>query len=530
MKLSPLVAVGLLAATSSLSWAGPALAAAPTAASGARCTIVGTAGNDFLLGTAGNDVICGLGGSDVIVGAGGGDTVDGGTGNDVISADSGADTVYADSGNDLINGGTGDDTVYGGAGNDQIIGGAGDDSTLGDAGNDVLDGGAGDDTIDGGAGADALEGGTGINTCTRDSADTSAPTSCTDLSAPVIVGSSIRWSAARYANSADQTISVQMRVTDDRSGVSTTSLVSMQAPDGTVLLLGDSQLISGTANDGTWRFSGTLPRYAPTGVWQAFQVQMEDRVGHRGGSATFPTFSVTGKSDSTAPVIHADSAAWNAATFDNEADREVQLRVRITDDLSGVADTNGMFVRAGDGTSLGLDAVRISGTPSDGVWQFTGVLPAGATTGAWQVYFAAVEDRVGHRAEVPADLPGFMVTGVGDTEAPVVDVSSVRWSPALYDNSAERELRVTLRVTDDVSGVSPSSGIFMIAPDGMILGIGNPTLLSGTPNDGVWEFRGPLPAQSPTGTWRPYDVQLNDRVGHHSTTPADFPTYTVIAG
>ena len=99
----------------------------------------------------------------------------------------------------------------------------------------------------------------------------------------------------------------------------------------------------------------------------------------------------------------------------------------------------------------------------------------------------------------------------------------MRWSAAQYDNSANRTVAVQMRVTDDRCGVSPGSGIFMAAEDGTVIGIGSATLFSGTPNHGVREFGGPLPAYSPAGTWRPYDVQFNDRVGRHSVTPADFP-------
>src|SRR5690349_16068027 len=45
-------------------------------ATGLRCTIVGSSGDERLTGTPGDDVICGLGGDDRINGAGGNDVVD----------------------------------------------------------------------------------------------------------------------------------------------------------------------------------------------------------------------------------------------------------------------------------------------------------------------------------------------------------------------------------------------------------------------------------------------------------------------
>lgn len=52
---------------------------------GARCTIVGTDGNDVLVGSAKDDVVCGLEGDDIISGGAGDDVLDGGPGDDTVS-------------------------------------------------------------------------------------------------------------------------------------------------------------------------------------------------------------------------------------------------------------------------------------------------------------------------------------------------------------------------------------------------------------------------------------------------------------
>lgn len=531
MRLSSHVVAGVLATVSALTWTTPALAATPKTSSGVRCTIVGTAANDVLRGTSGRDVICGLGGNDTINAGDGNDIVDGGPGNDMINAQGGDDTVDAGAGNDTIDSGNGDDIVGGGAGNDRIVAASGNDTVRGEAGDDRLDGGAGDDTLDGGAGADAIEGGNGINTCTRDSFDISPATSCTDLSLPTLVASSVAWTAKTYDNSKDRAISVRMRIKDDRSGVAS-AVVCVQSGSARVCLV-DSALKSGTVNDGIWEVAGTLPRYAQTGVWEATGMSIQDRVGHdlEEIPATFPTFAVTGISDTAAPVLDPASAVWNATTFDNSQERFLQVRVRITDDLSGVDSWTRLSLVAEDGAFSGLDGTLISGTATDGVWQFSGFLPQYASTGVWRVFYAGVYDKSGHQAEVPAGFPTFTVTGVGDTEAPVVDVASVRWSQTVLDNSAERTLQVNMRVTDDLSGVQ-FGVVCMEAPDGTPVCVGGdhaPTLVSGTPNDGIWQFTGTLPAYAPTGVYHERVVQFTDKVGHQSIEPVDFPTFTVTA-
>ena len=196
---------------------GGANTARPRAANGARCTIVGSAGNDLLIGTPRADVICGMAGNDLIRGLGGNDVLDGGTGNNVLDGGTGADLLIGGTGREVLNGGPGDDTLMGAGGADALNGGpgldtasyadhtvpvraalnglansgsahegdkinvdvenlaggsgsdnlSGNDSTnviSGGAGNDVVTGGAGDDTISGGPGRDILSGADGNDT------------------------------------------------------------------------------------------------------------------------------------------------------------------------------------------------------------------------------------------------------------------------------------------------------------------------------------------------------------------------------
>ncbi|MFF5075549.1 CARDB domain-containing protein [Actinoplanes sp. NPDC000266] len=82
------------------------------------CTIIGTAGNNFLAGGAGMDVICLLGGNDTVNAFGGNDIVYGGSGTDTVQGDTGNDTLYGGLGNDTLTGGPGTDKIDGGPGTD----------------------------------------------------------------------------------------------------------------------------------------------------------------------------------------------------------------------------------------------------------------------------------------------------------------------------------------------------------------------------------------------------------------------------
>ncbi len=91
--------------------ATPAQSTTPDAPNEAKCTIVGTSGNDILIGTSRDDVICGLDGDDQIWGLGGDDTIHGGAGGDTVHGGSGRDRLIGGPGVDRLDGGRGRDVV-----------------------------------------------------------------------------------------------------------------------------------------------------------------------------------------------------------------------------------------------------------------------------------------------------------------------------------------------------------------------------------------------------------------------------------
>ena len=98
-------------------------------------TIVGLAGDDFLIGGHGNDIIMAGEGNDWIFSR---------AGDDILIGDEGKDGLFAGPGKDLLRGDDGNDTLFGGAGDDLLYGGKGDDPLFGASGNDFCDGQEGD--------------------------------------------------------------------------------------------------------------------------------------------------------------------------------------------------------------------------------------------------------------------------------------------------------------------------------------------------------------------------------------------------
>ena len=604
---------GMLTLPGAAQAAGP-----PRASNGKVCTVIGTAGNDRVIGTRYPDVICGLGGNDVISGGAGNDFLDGGPGNDTLTGGPGADGQSGGTGidvvsytdhtvpvtavvdgrtasgargendriatdvenlvggpaNDVLTGGPGDNRMIGGPGHDRLTGGAGRDRLEGAAGNDTLNGGDGDDILVGGDGADIIDGGTGVDTCVITEGDISPMNACSDMAQPSADLATTAWESATLDNGEPRTVRLTVRLTDERSGVNW-GVVWVRAPGGpenSLELLGAR--ISGTANDGIWRFTGTLPAGATAGDWHFSQLHISDRAGHHtqywgaddgtyttnrtgasGGTLALTALTVTGEaSDDAAPVVELDSIQWiTEPAVDNSADQTVGITVHITDAGTGLRNVIAS-IRPNDrsGYLAMFDKQLISGTEHDGVWRITTTLPAGATTGGWHLRWLSATDQVGHTIEyqsfdddsvfvvnndyadtVPHPLPDLVVTGtISDLAAPEVDFGSLTFLPQSVTNDADQNVHARIHLTDDATGPSSFINMALIGPGGATVQLYNQGLVSGTPTDGTYSLWGLMPKHAPAGAWRVSHIHVSDRNGHESnnnlSADADLPYLTVV--
>ncbi|MFC4071563.1 calcium-binding protein [Actinoplanes subglobosus] len=556
---------------------------------------------DRLIGGEGDDTVRGGPGADVIEGGGGNDTISGGTGNDTATGDSGYDTMTGDeghdrldggddsddldggAGNDGVNGGAGDDTVAGGDGDDNVRGGSGDDQLTGGDGNDrmsggpgaddmdggpgsdtmsggsgddtmnggdgddTMDGGLDDDTMNGGPGNDDVEGGPGLNACVPDPDDAGGD-KCTDRQSPRIEVSSLRWAIDRpVSNTADVTVRVRVHVTDDRSGLISTS-VMFRNPEsgGPSFWVNGWDPISGYRHDGVLELVGTLPRMSVPGDWTIAAIQLRDRVYRDSyyniepdGSYTLSTsvdgsvtvddefslapLTLTGDVyDEESPQIDIASATWQTGTtLDNSESREVRLDIDATDDLTGVTWLGARLTSTVPG---GPNVYLYSSQQTDhlsGTVQLSGTLPAFVPTGEWKVvsvwaYDATNRYRSVSQGATPPEswIPALTVTGgVSDTEAPTIDMSWGEYIGATEaDNGADRQVRLKVKAADDVSGVDGISATFCTT--------GAQTYLYSVGSEqtgGVWELTGTLPATTTPGLWKICNVTITDNANRQRT-------------
>jgi hypothetical protein len=272
-----------------------------------KCTIIGTAGDDFLTGTKGRDVICGLGGNDLIQAGNGNDVIWGGSGNDKITGGAGIDTIYGETGNDslvgegqndVIDGGTGKDQVFGGEGNDTLLGSGQDDLIKGEAGNDKISGGSGNDMISGGLGKDSITSNEGKDTCAWDRSDVMKGQCKLDKVAPLITAAGEKVQRVQ----AGTTAYFRWNATDS-SGIEESWLVIGGASGWVTKWCGfivKSELIKGTASNGEFEGKCDIPATAPNleySVW----LSSRDYMGNISTSDAAITFEVFGGSADTTP-------------------------------------------------------------------------------------------------------------------------------------------------------------------------------------------------------------------------------------
>ena len=375
----------------------------PKAENGKNCTIIGSPADDILRGTSGSDVICGFAGDD---------TIDGGKGNDTIDGGDGNDEIYGGNGNDKIDGGEDDDYIDGENGNDKIIGGDDDDGIIGGPGNDSING-------DGGTPGDVER-----NVCHDDGSqivycgyDESAP----EISAITVDKTAIDTSAS------EQTVTFSFKVTDDLLGTAGAWCSAAHVNKGGKSVRGWGTLVSGDERDGEYTCSLTFPRWSTPGDWyvgfstqdwafsyRAYLAFDENNLESCEGlyvtkdcqrtTLTGPgIIKLSGSADSEPPELHSLTMSKTSVST-ADATQTINLRARITDDLSGMGLFNCSILNASGGGSVSCPRSwrLVEGTPQDGVWESEITLPKGLPPGKYLTYLS-VRDQVGNVMDYSAN-------------------------------------------------------------------------------------------------------------------------------
>src|SRR5205085_1727137 len=335
-------------------------------------------------------------------------------------------------------------------------------------------------------------------------------------------------------SSGSQKVTVTIHATDDLAGVNNMG--------GTFYAPGDIQhygfqtntpdLISGTATDGVYQTSFTIPQYAAQGTWTLNGMWAHDLAGNVHDysvsdlqTAGFPTsFEQQGQGDTTGPDVV--DFTFSPTTMDTSSgSQKVTVTIHATDDLAGVNNMGGTFYAPGDIQHYGFQTNTpdlISGTATDGVYQTSFTIPQYAAQGTWTLNGMWAHDLAGnvHDYSVSdlqtAGFPtSFEQQGQGDTTGP--DVVDFTFSPTTMDTSSgSQKVTVTIHATDDLAGVNNMGGTFYAPGDIQHYGFqtNTPDLISGTATDGVYQTSFTIPQYAAQGTWTLNGMWAQDLAGN----------------
>jgi hypothetical protein len=329
-------------------------------------------------------------------------------------------------------------------------------------------------------------------------------------------------------SSAAQTITVTAHITDDSSGVSYTQIY-FNSPSLADQTSASFSLASGTATDGTYQASVTIPKGAEPGTWKLFKVVLQDTAGNNVGygpdagdtplpGGTPTNLSVTDTNpDTTAPVLVSIDFTPKSVDVSSTA-QNVTVTAQLTDDSSGVQYAQVYFNSPSNAQQVSFFLGLTSGTATAGTFADTESIPAGAEPGTWKLTRVQLQDAAGNFVNygpafsnhfpngTPTDLS--VTSTAPDTTPPTL--VSLDFTPKTVDvTNAAQTVTVTAHLTDDNTGVN-SAVIYFSSPSSAQTAFASFSLTSGTATDGTYTASVTIPQGAEPGTWKIYRVSLQD--------------------
>jgi hypothetical protein len=260
-------------------------------------------------------------------------------------------------------------------------------------------------------------------------------------------------------------VTVTARAEDARAGVKRVLVTAGNDRRSTSQLL---DRVSGTAADGVWRSTLTIPRWLGDTTWR-LQVGMVDAVvnvrsygrtalGRLGGHVD-RTITVRSRSDGAAPRA-AITVTPSSVDVRSQA-QLVAVRVHARDARSGVRRVHVRLLDPGrsDGV-LDVPLVRASGSRHHGVWQAVVTLPACGTIAGTSRTQLDVTDRSLRTRKYRAGLPTLEVAANDNLAPSVVRTSSSSGAPVLdFDEDVTGITATSAPVIDQVGG-APVAGVW----------------------------------------------------------------------
>jgi hypothetical protein len=212
----------------------------------------------------------------------------------------------------------------------------------------------------------------------------------------------------------------------------------------------------------------------------------------------------------------------------------IVVSMNVMDDLAGVSSVEITVTSPSARQEQSALLPLIGGDPLNGIWQSAVSIPQYSEAGIWQVKSVAVRDGVGNVAlsnsSTLADM-GFptdftVVSRPEDIEPPRltrIDLTPAPSSSPVNVSTRAQTITITLDLADNLSGVdlkTDRTSSFMmelsspITSRKRLLTNHDFTLVAGSPQNGTWQAKLPLPQFSEQGIWYVSHLSISDRVNN----------------
>lgn len=232
--------------------------------------------------------------------------------------------------------------------------------------------------------------------------------------------------------------------------------------------------------------------------------------------------------DITPPQL--EDFSFTPTTIDTTSSSQiVTFNFEITDSPSGFDFTH-FYLRSSSATQFREGNVysshRVSGTAQDGVYEFQMDFPQYSEAGTWSVINIVMGDVIGNTTTIsgtelsamgfPTELE--VVSTEEDTIPP--ELVDFRFTPTTIDvSSSSQTVAFNFEITDNPSGFD-FTHFYLRSPSGSQHKEGNVSSshrISGTAQDGIYEFHMNFPQYTEAGVWNVYTIVIGDAVGNNIT-------------
>lgn len=359
-----------------------------------------------------------------------------------------------------------------------------------------------------------------------------------DTAPPDLTGFSFSPSSINTTLSS-QTVTCNMTLTDDLSGVSTATCGFMAPDFFHSASCGATAPSSGTRLNGVWSCTITVPRYALSGGWTA-SVSTTDVVGNATSldpdSSGFPSvLTVTSDPDTIAPALTGFSLVPGSVNV-SAASQNVACNMTLTDAKSGVATAFCQVAapHSDQVVACGSNAPS-SGTRNNGIFSCTLTVPRYADAGTWTpIVFAS--DLAGNFPFSPFTPASTLAVTASPEDITAPSLTSFAFNPtSISTGSGPRTVTCTMGVADSPAGVNLATCTFSIqifVPEFAVQSQSCTATApsSGTRNNGTFQCDVVFPRYSVGGMWTS-SVSLDDLTGNSVDLPqANLLTVDCVAG